>query len=77
MFGIYKISLSCFYELMEKSIYGYKKKRWIYQLKKTYCVECNKFRKFANPKKSHTFDKTLIRSGKCYNNNDSVFKDEA
>ena len=44
---------------------------------KIYCVECNKFRKFADPKKSHTFDKTLILSGKCGNNNDSIFKDEA
>ena len=40
------------------------------------CVECNKFRKFADPKKSHTFDKTIL-SGKCGNNNDSIFKDEA
>ena len=29
-------------------------------MKKIYCIKCNKYRKFKNPKIPYIFDKTLI-----------------
>ena len=46
---------------------------------KIYCVKCNKFRKFMNPKISYIFYKTLVLSiiySKCLDNNDRIFKEK-
>ena len=47
---------------------------------KKYCVKCNTFRIFVDPKIFSFFEKTLVRSifcGKCGDNNDIIFKEEA
>ena len=44
---------------------------------KNYCIKCNKYRKFKNPKKSYIFNETVVLSiiyNECGNNNDRVFK---
>ena len=33
--------------------------------KKSYCLNCNKWRKFKNPKKSYLFHKTFVHSVIC------------
>ena len=46
---------------------------------KSYCVECNKYRKLVNPNISLIFDKNMslfITCNKCADNNDSIFKKE-
>ena len=44
---------------------------------KIYCVICDKYRKFKNPKISYIFEKTLALSvicSKCHNENKKVLK---
>ena len=46
---------------------------------KNYCIKCNKYTKFKNPKKSYIFNETLVLSiiySECGNNNDRVFNQE-
>ena len=46
---------------------------------KIFWVECNKFRKFVNPKVFYIIDKTLILiiiCSKCDKNNVRIFKEE-
>ena len=58
MVSINNISLSCFDEYMEKNVYSYERERMNIPMKKIYCVECDKYRKFVNPKVSYLFNKT-------------------
>ena len=44
-----------------------------------YCVICNKYRKFENPKVLYLLEKTLVLSlifNKCQNKNEKLFKEE-
>ena len=44
-----------------------------------YCVICNKYRKFENPKILYLLEKTLVLSlifNKCQNKNEKLFKEE-
>ena len=46
---------------------------------KIYCIMCNKYEKFKNPKISYIFNETLVLSiiySKFDNNNDRIFKQE-
>ena len=46
-------------------------------MKKTYCNNCSKYRKFKN-NKIYIFDKALVLSiicGKCESNDEKIFKD--
>ena len=46
---------------------------------KTYCIKCNKYRKFKNSKHSFVFDKTLVLSiicNKLDSKDSKVFKEE-
>ena len=46
-------------------------------IKKIYCIKCNNYGKFKNPKTSYIFDKTLVLSiifHKCGSNNGKIFK---
>ena len=42
-------------------------------MKKIYCIKCNKYRKFKNPKISYIFD---IICDKCGSNDEKLFKEE-
>ena len=45
--------------------------------KKTNCIECNKYRKFKNPKISYMFDKTSVLSiifDECDSNDEKILK---
>ena len=46
-------------------------------MKNLYCIKCNKYRKFKNPKISHIFDEILVLSiiyYKCGSNDEKLFK---
>ena len=46
-------------------------------MKKIYCVFCNKYRKFKNPKISYIFEKALVLSiiySTCKNRDEKIFK---
>ena len=46
---------------------------------KVYCIKCNKYRKFKNPKISYIFNVTLVLSftcDKCGSNSITIFKEE-
>ena len=48
-------------------------------MKKIYCIKCNKYRKFKNPKISYIFNKTLVLSiicDKCGSKDEELFKEE-
>ena len=48
-------------------------------MKKIYCVNCSKYRKFEKPKISCLLEKTLVLSmicSKCKNEDDKIFKEE-
>ena len=48
-------------------------------MKKIYCINCNKYRKFKNSKISYIFDQTLVLSiicNKCSSNDEKIFKEE-
>ena len=48
-------------------------------MKKIYCFECNKYRKFKNLKISYIYNKTLVFSVVCdkYDSkNETIFKEE-
>ena len=48
-------------------------------MKILYCIICDKWRKFKNPKKSYIFEKTLVLSiicCKCKNEGETIFKEE-
>ena len=42
-------------------------------MKKIYCIKCNKYIKFKNPKISYIFD---IICDKCGSNDEKLFKEE-
>ena len=45
---------------------------------KIYCINCNKFKKFKNPK-IYSFDRILVLPiicGKCSSNDEKMFKEE-
>ena len=42
-------------------------------MKKIYCIKCNKYRKFKNPKISYISD---IICDKCGSNDEKLFKEE-
>ena len=47
-------------------------------MKKIYCLDCNKYKKFLNPKISYVFDKALVLFiifSKCGYNNNKIFKE--
>ena len=49
------------------------------RMRTIYCIKCNKYRKFKNPKISYIFDKILVLSitcGKCGSNDQGIFKEE-
>ena len=46
-------------------IYGYEMGKMNITMKKLYCTECKKYRKFRNPEKSYTFNKTAVLSILC------------
>ena len=46
------------------------------KIKRIYCVICDKYRKFKNPKLSYILEKTLVLSiicSKCENEDDRLF----
>ena len=46
-------------------------------IKKIYCIKCNKYEKFKNPKTSYSFDNALVLSiifHKCGSNDKKIFK---
>ena len=48
-------------------------------MKKIYCVNCSKYRKFEKPKISCLLEKTLVLSmicSKCKNEDDKIFKEK-
>lgn len=48
-------------------------------IEKRYCINCNKFRKVANPKMSYISNKALVLSiicSKFSNNEERIFKEE-
>ena len=48
-------------------------------MKKLYCVNYRKYRKFKNPKISYIFEKTLVLSitcSKCRKEDEKMFKEE-
>ena len=48
-------------------------------MKKNYCVICDKYRKFKNPKISYLFQNTLVLSiiwSKCENEDGKISKEE-
>ena len=48
-------------------------------MKKLYCVNCSKYRKFEKPKISYLLENTLVLSiicRKCKNRNEKIFKEE-
>ena len=48
-------------------------------MKKLYCVNCSKYRKFEKPKMSYVLQKTLVLSNiyiKCKNEDEKSFKEE-
>ena len=48
-------------------------------MKKIYCIKCNKYRKFKNPKISYIFDKTLVLSiisDKCGSKDEKYFRNK-
>ena len=48
-------------------------------MKKIYCIKCNKYRIFKNPKILYIFDKTLTLSiiyKKCGSNDEIIYKEE-
>ena len=48
-------------------------------MKKLYCVNCSKYRKFENPKILYLLEKTLVLSitcSKCKNKYEKIFKEE-
>ena len=48
-------------------------------MKKLYCVNCSKYRKFEKPKISYLLEKTLVLSiicSKCKNKDEKIFKEE-
>ena len=45
-------------------------------MKKLYCVNCSKYRKFEKPKMSYLLEKTLVLSiiySKCKNQDEKIF----
>ena len=48
-------------------------------MKKLYCVNCSKYRKFEKPKISYLLENTLVLSiicSQCKNRNEKIFKEE-
>ena len=48
------------------------------KMKKIFCIKCNKYTKFKNPKISYIFNETLVPSiicSKIGNNNNNIFKE--
>ena len=47
-------------------------------MKKIYCINCNKYRKFKNSKISYIFDQTVLSiiCNKCSSNDEKIFKEE-
>ena len=48
-------------------------------MKKLYCVNCSKYRKFENPKISYLLEKALVLSitcSKCKNKDEKIFKEK-
>ena len=48
------------------------------KMKKIFCIKCNKYTKFKNPKISYIFNETLVPSiicSKIGNNNNKIFKE--
>ena len=45
-------------------------------MKKLYCDIFDNYRKFKNPKISYIFEKTLVLSITCSNEDEKVFKEE-